>query len=73
MEPVIATGAGVPVSVRDVATVKIGGDLRTGAASMNGHQVDIGTVLMLIGENSRIVAGAVNHYREYRGRMLATY
>ena len=58
-ETVIATRAGVPVMVRDVATVRTGGELRTGAASMNGHEVVIGTALMLIGENSRIVARSV--------------
>lgn len=55
----VATRGGVAVAVRDVAAVKIGGELRTGAASMNGHEVVIGTALMLIGENSRTVAKAV--------------
>ena len=59
-DAVIATRGGVPVKVRDVANVRIGGDLRTGAASMNGHEVVIGTALMLIGENGRIVAGGVS-------------
>jgi len=58
-EAVIATRGGVPVRVSDVATVRIGGDLRTGAASLNGREVVIGTTLMLIGENSRTVARAV--------------
>ena len=56
---VIATRGGVPVSVRDVATVRIGGELRSGAASKNGYEVVIGTALMLVGENSRTVARAV--------------
>ena len=58
-QAVIATRGGVPVLVKDVATVRIGGDLRTGAASLNGHEVVVGTTLMLIGENSRTVAKAV--------------
>ncbi|HEX7886031.1 MAG TPA: CusA/CzcA family heavy metal efflux RND transporter [Phenylobacterium sp.] len=58
-DAVIATRGGVPVRVRDVATVRLGGELRTGAASMNGHEVVVGTALMLIGENSRTVAKAV--------------
>jgi cobalt-zinc-cadmium resistance protein CzcA len=58
-QAVIATRSGVSIAVRDVATVKLGGDLRTGAASMNGHEVVIGTALMLIGENSREVAKTV--------------
>ncbi len=45
--------------VRDVATVRIGGELRTGSASENGKEVVVGTVLMLAGGNSRIVAAAV--------------
>jgi cobalt-zinc-cadmium resistance protein CzcA len=57
-EAVIATRGGVPVRVGDVAEVRVGGELRTGAASMNGHEVVVGTVLMLIGENSRTVAKA---------------
>ncbi len=55
-DAIIATRGGVPVAIKDVAAVRIGGDLRTGAASMNGHEVVVGTALMLIGENSRIVA-----------------
>ncbi|WP_374389658.1 efflux RND transporter permease subunit [Sandaracinobacter sp.] len=69
-EAVIATRGGVPVAVRDVATVRIGGDLRTGAASMNGHEVVVGTTLMLIGENSRIVAGDVSTKLESVKRSL---
>jgi cobalt-zinc-cadmium resistance protein CzcA len=58
-DAIVATRGGVPVAVKDVAAVKVGGDLRTGAASMNGHEAVIGTALMLIGENSRVVARAV--------------
>jgi cobalt-zinc-cadmium resistance protein CzcA len=56
---VVSSRSGVPVTVRDVARVKIGGELRTGAASKNGYEVVIGTALMLVGENSRTVAEAV--------------
>lgn len=55
----VASRGGVPVAVRDVATVRVGGELRTGAASVNGREVVIGTALMLTGGNSRIVASAV--------------
>ena len=55
----VATRNGVGIAVRDIANVTVGGDLRTGGASMNGHEVVIGTSLMLIGENSRTVAKAV--------------
>jgi cobalt-zinc-cadmium resistance protein CzcA len=54
----IATRDGIPVTVQDVAEVSIGKDLRTGAATMNGDEVVLGTVFMLIGENSRVVARA---------------
>ncbi|MEZ5959042.1 MAG: CusA/CzcA family heavy metal efflux RND transporter [Hyphomonadaceae bacterium] len=57
-EAVVATRDGVPVTVRDVANVRVGGDLRTGAATANGEEVVIGTVLMITGGNSRTVAAA---------------
>jgi cobalt-zinc-cadmium resistance protein CzcA len=50
---------GVPIRVRDVAQVGLGAELRTGAATENGREVVLGTVFMLIGENSRTVAKAV--------------
>ena len=63
-DAVIATRGGVPVRVKDVAAVRIGGELRTGAASIDGHEVVVGTALMLIGENSRTVAKAVGEKLE---------
>ncbi|MQA42819.1 CusA/CzcA family heavy metal efflux RND transporter [Rugamonas aquatica] len=51
---------GVPVRVRDVAEVGIGRELRTGAATENGREVVLGTVFMLIGQNSRAVSQAVD-------------
>jgi len=45
---------------RHVAAVRLGQDLRTGAATENGREVVLGTVFMLIGENSRSVARAVD-------------
>ena len=56
----VATRNGVPVTVANVATVRVGGELRTGAASTNGREVVIGTALMLAGGNSRIVAEDVS-------------
>jgi cobalt-zinc-cadmium resistance protein CzcA len=56
---VVATRGSVPVTINDVATLRIGGRFRTGAASKNGHEVVIGTALMLAGENSRTVATSV--------------
>ena len=46
----------MPIRIGDVADVEIGGDLRTGAASLNGEEAVVGTVLMRAGENSRTVA-----------------
>jgi len=56
---VIATRNSVPVTITDVAKLRIGGQFRTGAASKNGQEVVIGTALMLTGENSRTVATSV--------------
>ena len=55
----VATRGGVAVAVQDVAIVRLGGNLRTGAASENGMEVVVGTALMIAGGNSRIVAEAV--------------
>ncbi|WP_375462521.1 efflux RND transporter permease subunit [uncultured Methylobacterium sp.] len=56
----LASRGGVPVRVKDIAEVRIGRDLRTGSGSENGKEAVIGTALMLIGENSRTVAAAVD-------------
>jgi len=50
---------GHPIRVRDVAEVSLGSELRTGAATENGREVVLGTVFMLIGENSREVSQRV--------------
>ncbi len=55
-EAVVATRAGVPVRVRDVGQVLIGGAVRTGSGNRMGSEAVISTVLMLVAENSRIVA-----------------
>ncbi len=57
---VVGEHGGTPVYIRDVAWVGIGKELRTGSASENGEEVVVGTALMLIGENSRTVASAVD-------------
>ena len=51
---------GVAIRIRDVAEVGIGRELRTGAATENGREVVLGTVFMLIGQNSRTVSQAVD-------------
>ncbi len=47
---------GVPIRIRDVAEVGEGMELRGGAASQDGHEVVLGTVVMRVGANSREVA-----------------
>lgn len=56
---VIDTVKGVSIRIRDVAEVGMGGELRTGAATHNGHETVLGTAFMLMGENSRAVSLAV--------------
>ncbi|MEX2259101.1 MAG: CusA/CzcA family heavy metal efflux RND transporter, partial [Woeseia sp.] len=54
----VAHRGGVPIPLRDVAEIRLGSDLRSGAATRNGQEVVLGTVFMLMGENSRAVAAA---------------
>lgn len=56
---VVATRAGVPITLDQVATVRTGQAVRMGSASENGTEVVVGTAIMRIGENSRTVATAV--------------
>ncbi len=56
---IIGSHRGVPVYIKDIADVLIGKELRTGAATENGEEVVLGTVFMLMGENSRIVSEKV--------------
>ncbi len=58
-EIVIRTEHDVPIRVKDVAEVLLGKELRTGAATENGREVVLGTVFMLMGENSRTVSQRV--------------
>ncbi|MCS4309745.1 cobalt-zinc-cadmium resistance protein CzcA [Pseudomonas sp. BIGb0381] len=67
---VITTSDGTPIRVRNVAQVEIGRELRTGAATENGREVVLGTVFMLIGENSRTVSQAVASRLEHINRSL---
>ena len=57
---VVSSRRGVPIHIDDVASVGYGKELRTGSASENGHEVVVGTAMMLKGANSRIVARAVD-------------
>ena len=53
---VVGHAGGVPIRVGDIAEVGLGRELRTGAATENGEEIVLGTVFMLIGENSRDVS-----------------
>ena len=53
---VVAQREGLPIRISDVADVGLGKELRTGAATQNGEEVVLGTVMMLTGENSRAVS-----------------
>ena len=57
---IVATRNGLPILIRDIARVGIGKEMRTGSASKNGGEAVIGTALMLIGANSRIVSQSVD-------------
>jgi cobalt-zinc-cadmium resistance protein CzcA len=56
---VVATRAGVPITLDQVASVRTGQAVRMGSASEAGTEVVVGTAIMRIGENSRTVATAV--------------
>jgi len=46
---------GVPIYLKNLATVQIGGDYRRGALDLNGHEAVGGTVVMRSGENAKAV------------------
>lgn len=58
-EVVVTKRDDAPVTVKDLADVIYGKELRTGAATLNGQETVLGTAMMLIGENSREVSKAV--------------
>ena len=67
---VVATRGGSPIRIGDVATVGEGRELRSGAATKNGREVVLGTVFMLMGENSRAVSHRVSERMEEIRRTL---
>ncbi|CAM5797360.1 CusA/CzcA family heavy metal efflux RND transporter [Rhizobacter fulvus] len=67
---IVGTAQGQPIRVRDVADVDLGRELRTGAATENGKEVVLGTVFMLMGENSRTVSHAVDKQMEAINKTL---
>src|SRR3990167_1678351 len=67
---IVANRNGVPVRVADVADLVMGEELRTGAATEDGREVVLGTVFMLVGENSRTVAQAAVKRLEQAAKSL---
>ncbi len=61
IEEILVTNAGgVPIRIRDIAEVSESAALRSGAATRDGRETVLGTVMMLKGENSRTVAARVH-------------
>ncbi len=59
-----------PITVRDVADVGVGSNVRTGASTWDGGEAVLGAAMMLAGENSRIIAGRVaEKIEELRSRL----
>ncbi|MBB2484372.1 CusA/CzcA family heavy metal efflux RND transporter [Mitsuaria sp. WAJ17] len=67
---IIGTAQGQAIRVRDIGEVALGRELRTGAATENGQEVVLGTVFMLMGENSRQVSRAVDRQMEAINKTL---
>lgn len=69
-EVIVGSAQGQPIRIRDLAEVGLGRELRTGGATDNGREVVLGTVFMLIGENSRMVSQAVEARMQEINRSL---
>jgi cobalt-zinc-cadmium resistance protein CzcA len=67
---VVATRGNLPITLGQIAEVKLGEELRTGAATADGNEVVLATVLMLAGENSRVVSKRVAERLEEINRTL---
>ncbi|MBK7093494.1 MAG: efflux RND transporter permease subunit [bacterium] len=67
---IVGEDDGTPIFIRDVANVNLGKQLRTGAATENGEEVVLGSVFMLLGENSRTVAKRVGDKMEEVNKSL---
>jgi len=67
---VVGNSRGTPIYLRSVGEVLLGKELRTGAATEDGREVVLGTVFMLMGENSRVVSERVATKMEEVNRTL---
>lgn len=48
------------ITIGDLAAVQLGKELRTGSATFDGEEAVLGTVMMLLGENSRTVSTRIH-------------
>lgn len=69
-EILVGSHQGTPIRIKDVADIIIGKELRNGAATQDGKEVVLGTVHMLIGENSQVVSEAAARKLEKINRNL---
>lgn len=53
---IVAQENTIPIRISDIAELRLGKELRSGAATQNGQETVLGTAMMLVGENSRRVA-----------------
>ncbi len=67
---IVGTAQAQAIRIRDIGDVGLGRELRTGAATENGQEVVLGTVFMLMGENSRAVSRAVDRQMAAINRTL---
>ncbi len=67
---IVGQQEGVPIYIKDIAQVIEGKQLRTGAATVDGREAVVGTVFMLIGQNSRVVSQAVDEKMKEINRTL---
>ncbi len=56
---VVRSSGGVPVYIKDIASVSLGGEFRRGALDVNGREVVGGTVVMRTGENAMAVINGI--------------
>ena len=56
----VSTHDSIPLQIDDIASVHIGEELRSGAATTNGKETVMGIALMLLNENAQKVAAELN-------------
>jgi cobalt-zinc-cadmium resistance protein CzcA len=66
----LGSSRGVSTRIRDIADVHLGKELRTGAATKDGEETVLGTAFMLMGSNTRVVAGRISERMDNVNRSL---